>query len=76
MHSNLGVPGMAYKIGDRVQYEDDSNGLSLQGAIIDIRESDRVRITNYFTVLDSGIYVQFTSDNSRWCKLEDPMLIG
>jgi hypothetical protein len=67
---------MAYEIGDRVQYEDNSNGMSLQGAIIDIRENDRVRLTNYFAVLDSGIYVQFTSDNSRWRKMGDPVLVG
>jgi hypothetical protein len=67
---------MAFSVGDRVMYKDNGiNGKCLRGEIVDIWENKRIRITNYFATLDSGIYVQFTSENPNWTQVKEPVLI-
>ncbi|MBN2075375.1 MAG: hypothetical protein JW762_07480 [Dehalococcoidales bacterium] len=65
---------MVLHIGDRVIYED--GGEPLTGEIVDIWKNNQERITGYFVILDSGIYVQFLPDNLKWSKLEEPVLIA
>jgi hypothetical protein len=68
---------MAYKIGDCVVYEEKSeDGKDIKGEIVDIWRNNRNKITNYFVTLDSGIYIQFTPYNMKWCKLVEPMLVS
>ena len=64
---------MAFNIGDRVKYKgEDVDGEYLQGEIVDIAKNSRNRITSYFTVLDSGLYIQFKPYNLNWIKLDEP----
>jgi hypothetical protein len=65
---------MVLHIGDRVIYED--GGEPLKGEIVDIWKNNQERITGYFVILDSGIYVQFLPDNLKWSELEEPVLIA
>ena len=68
---------MAFKIGDHVIYEEkDEDGRRIKGEIVDIWRSTGKRITNYFVTLDSGIYVQFTTHNLKWSKIEEPALVA
>jgi ribosomal protein L35AE/L33A len=68
---------MAFKIGDRVVYEEkDTDGGCIKGEIVDIWRNTGKRITNYFVTLDSGIYIQFTTHNLKWSKLEEPALVS
>ena len=68
---------MALKIGDRIIYEEkDNNGECIQGEIVDIWRNTGNTITNYFVTLDSGIYVQFTPRNDKWCKSDEPVLVS
>ncbi|HEY94622.1 MAG TPA: hypothetical protein G4O15_06745 [Dehalococcoidia bacterium] len=67
---------MAFDVGDQVIYEDKGiDGERIKGVIIDIWKNNRKKITNYFVMLDSGIYVQITSHNLKWNKVEAPALI-
>ena len=64
---------MAFNIGDRVKYKgEDVYGEYLQGEIIDVAKNSENRITSYFTVLDSGLYIQFKPYNLNWIKLDEP----
>ena len=66
-----------FKIGDRVVYEEKSeDGGNIQGEIVDIWKNNRNNITNYFVTLDSGIYIQFTPRNSKWCRSVEPVLVS
>ena len=68
---------MAFKIGDRVVYEEKSKeGEDIQGEIVDIWKNKGNKITNYFVTLDSGIYIQFTPRNLKWCRSEEPVLVS
>lgn len=68
---------MSFKIGDRVVYEEkDNNGECIQGEIVDIWRSTRNAITNYFVTLDSGIYIQFTAHDHKWCKSDELVLVS
>jgi hypothetical protein len=60
---------MTFKIGDRVLYkEKEINGDELQGKIVAVAVNRIEMITTYLAILDSGVYVQFTSDNLKWCE--------
>ena len=66
---------MTFNVGDRVIYAD--SGIDegcLRGEIVDIWKINR-EITNYFTILDSGVFVQFTPLNPKWRKVEEQVLI-
>ena len=68
---------MAFKIGDRVIYEEkDNDGECIQGEIVDIWRNPGNKITNYFVTLDSGIYIQFTPRNPKWDKSDEPVLVS
>lgn len=68
---------MAYKIGDRVIYEERGiDGERIEGEIVDIWRNTGRGVTNYFVTLDSGIYVQFTPHNPKWSKTEEPVLVS
>ena len=63
---------MALKIGDRVEYKDNTvNKESLQGKIIVVEKDSGNSITSYFVMLDQGLLVQFTPHNLNWHKLEE-----
>ena len=64
---------MAFSIGDRVEYKgEDIDGEYLKGEIVDVAKNSRNKITSYFTVLDSGLYIQFKPYNLNWIKLDEP----
>ena len=66
---------MGLKIGDCVKYgERDISEEDIKGKIIAISNKTTDIITTYLVILVSGQYVQFTSDNLKWCKLEEPIL--
>jgi hypothetical protein len=68
---------MAFKIGDRVVYEEKSmDGEDIKGEIVDIWKNRGNKITNYFVTLDSGIYIQFTPRNLKWGRSEEPVLVS
>ena len=68
---------MTLKIGVRVIYEErDINGEDLQGIIVAIAVNSIDMITTYLAKLDSGVYVQFTSDNLKWCEAGEPVLVA
>jgi len=68
---------MTLKIGDRVIYEErDINGEDLQGIIVAIAVNSIVMITTYLAKLDSGVYIQFTSGNLKWCEVGEPTLVA
>jgi hypothetical protein len=67
---------MTFKIGDRVIYkEKDINGDDLQGKIVAVAVNRMEMITTYLALLDSGVYVQFTSDSLKWCEVGEPVLV-
>ncbi|UCC16760.1 MAG: hypothetical protein JSU58_10415 [Dehalococcoidales bacterium] len=67
---------MAFIIGDRVRYEcENISGECMQGEIVDIATNSGGSITSYFTVLDSGLYIQFKPYNDRWVKSDEPLLV-
>jgi hypothetical protein len=66
---------MIFNVGDQVIYEDTGiDGRCLRGEVVDIWKINS-EITNYFTILDSGVFVQFTPHNPRWKKIEEQVLI-
>lgn len=68
---------MALIIGDRVIYDEkDKDGECIIGEIVDIWKKTGNTITNYFVILDSGIYVQFTPHNMKWCKVDELALVS
>ncbi|MFC1947998.1 hypothetical protein ACFLXY_08785 [Chloroflexota bacterium] len=68
---------MTLKMGDRVIYEErDINGEDLQGKIVAIAVNSIDMITTYLVKLDSGVYVQFTSDNLKWCEVRETTLVA
>ena len=67
---------MAFSIGDRVKYKgEDIDGEYLQGEIVDVAKNSSDKITSYFTVLDSGLYIQFKPYNLKWIKSDEPSLV-
>ncbi|HEY95454.1 MAG TPA: hypothetical protein G4O15_11020 [Dehalococcoidia bacterium] len=66
---------MTFKIGEHVKYEEkDVYGEDIEGKIIAISTHATDMITTYLVQLDSGTFIQFTSENLKWCKLEKPVL--
>ena len=67
---------MNFKIGDRVIYEEqDINGENLQGKIVAVAVNNVEMMTTYLAMLDSGVYVQFTSENLKWCEAGETALV-
>jgi hypothetical protein len=67
---------MNFKIGDRVTYEEkDINGEELHGKIVAVAVNNVEMMTTYLAMLDSGVYVQFTSDNLKWCEAGETAFI-
>ncbi|MBN2076478.1 MAG: hypothetical protein JW762_13095 [Dehalococcoidales bacterium] len=67
---------MNFKIGDRVIYEEkDIDGKDLQGKIVAVAVNNVEMMTTYLALLDSGVYVNFTSDNLKWCEAGETALV-
>ena len=63
---------MALKVGDRVEFKGEHiDGEYLQGEIVVVGKNRWDMITSYFVMLDTGMYVQFKSNNLNWHKLEE-----
>ena len=68
---------MSFKIGDRVEYEEkDVYGEDIVGKIVAISNNNTDMITTYLAELDSGTYIQFTGNHSKWCKAGEPVLVA
>jgi len=66
---------MFFDVGDWIIYEDTGiNGECIRGKIVDIWKN-KSKITHYFAILDSGVFVQFTPHNPKWNKIEEQVLI-
>ena len=67
---------MAFKIGDRVVYdENEGNEENLHGKIVAFCNNTEDMITTYLAILDQGILVQFTSNNLKWRHVGGPVLV-
>ncbi|MFC1947884.1 hypothetical protein ACFLXY_08205 [Chloroflexota bacterium] len=68
---------MAFKIGDRVKYEEkDVYGEDIVGKIVAISNNNTDMITTYLAELDSGTYIQFTGNHLKWCKVGELVLVA
>ena len=61
---------MELSIGDQIVYEDPYDG-SFKGQIIEIWKNDNEKITGYFAVTNSGLYVHFKPNSLEWVRLEE-----
>lgn len=61
---------MAFNIGDRIIYED-IDGEYFKGEIVDVSTNNDKKITGYFTVTNSGLYVHFHASSLKWCRLDE-----
>jgi len=63
---------MGLKIGDRVVFKGEKiRGAYPQGKIVVVEKNRWDAITNYFVILDTGMYVQFKPHSLSWHKLDE-----
>jgi hypothetical protein len=66
---------MAINIGDTIIYlDEDRDGECVKGEIADIWKNNSEEITDYFVVLDSGMYTHVKPNFPNWFKMDDRFL--
>lgn len=61
---------MELNVGDKIRYED-AYGDSFRALIIEIWRNDEGKITGYFSVTNSGLYIHFHASSLEWVRLEE-----